>query len=187
MTKDKNSRYNRYPVGGPGEAYQQQGLTTMLVCGNSMKPFFRAGDMVAVRSVSPETIRRGSVILFSAQPDGPRIMHRVVKIFHENGARRFLCQGDNRFNPDGWIEQEQVLGKIAGRFDNRRLKPVRRYQEYMGLVLPRWYRTVKRAVKKTVTAARPFLSPWSRTILVLDHRGRCRTLVVTGRRNLRFR
>ena len=185
--KDQNSIYRQFRPGETNGGNGRQGPTRMMVCGSSMLPFFRPGDMVAVRAVSPATIRLGSVILFSAHEGAPRIMHRVVKIICEKGARRYLCQGDNRFSPDGWIDEEQVLGKIVGRFHNKDFKPVRRYHEYGGLVLTRWYRQGKSAAKKTFKQAWPVLSRWSRTITVLDQRGRRRDLVFMGRGNFPFR
>lgn len=185
--KDENSLYKQFLPGETNGAHERQGLTTMLVCGSSMRPFFRAGDMVAVQPVSPGAVRRGSVILFSAHEGAPRIMHRVVKIFRENGLCRYLCQGDNRFSPDEWVDEEQVLGKIVGRFHNRRFKPVRRYHEFAGLVFSRWYRPGKHAAKKVLMVAWPFLSRWSRTITVIDQRGRRRDLVFMGLGKLRFR
>ncbi len=163
--------------------------TVSVVCGSSMKPFFRAGQRVAVQKVVPETIRTGNVILFaSGDGDGPRFMHRVVKVVCENGGRWFLCRGDNRSRPDGLVPESRVLGRVVGRYHKGRLKPIPRYQEYGGLILAGTCRRARQAAKKVLPALWPLAAPlFVRRMAVLDNEGREKELFLLGWGKMRFR
>ena len=159
--------------------------TMVMVCG-SMKPFFHAGDMVVVRNAVPEAIKRGNVVLFAPNADTRRIMHRVVKIVNGNDGKLFLCQGDNRNHTDGFISENEVIGRVVGKFRKHQIKYIDRYQEYGSLIVSRWYRLSKATIKKTILAVWPlFVRLFAKKIYVQDRNGQDIELLFIGCRNLR--
>ena len=74
--------------------------------GSSMQPLIRRGiDPVTIVPLQ-RPLKKGDVILFTTNP-GRFVVHRVWKL--KDG---FVCPlGDNCWNPDGWIPEENVLGQ----------------------------------------------------------------------------
>lgn len=160
--------------------------TMVMVCGSSMKPFFHAGDMVMFQNAVHETIKRGNVVLFASSDNNRRIMHRVVKIVNENGGKLFLCQGDNLNYTDGFIGENEILGRVVGKYRHHQIKYIGRYQEYGSLFASRWYRLAKATAKKAIAAVWPLLMRlFAKKIYVLDRNGHDKELLFIGWGNLR--
>ncbi len=80
--------------------------------GVSMEPFVRDGDHLSVTAVAPILIRPGDIVLCTSDP-GHTVVHRVVSRKGKPGNLQFLVQGDRSPAPDGWIDEEQVFGKLT--------------------------------------------------------------------------
>ena len=72
-----------------------------------------------LRGVSPEKIKLGDVLVFKTNRPDP-IIHRVIKIWQEDGEFYFQTKGDH--NPHSYatlgedeIHQNRVIGKAAVR------------------------------------------------------------------------
>ncbi len=70
-----------------------------IVEGRSMEPLFHTGDAVLLRSVAPEEIRPGDILVYET-PDGRYIIHRVIKVYESRGTYCFIVKGDNNLVPD---------------------------------------------------------------------------------------
>ena len=80
-------------------------------CGRSMAPAIRDGDLLHVRPVVIEKLRRGDIVLF-ADGRGFRA-HRLV--FVDRGRDLFLTRGDAGVEIDGALSSSQLLGKVVAK------------------------------------------------------------------------
>jgi hypothetical protein len=81
--------------------------------GASMQPLVRDGDCLLVQPVQAGRVRVADVVLCSRGPDHI-VVHRVLRRRHGLDGYDFLVQGDQVAQPDGWIPQAQVYGRVAG-------------------------------------------------------------------------
>ena len=80
-------------------------------CGRSMAPAIRDGDLLHVRPLVIEKLRRGDIVLF-ADGRGFRA-HRLV--FVDRGRDVFLTRGDAGVEIDGALSYPQLLGKVVAK------------------------------------------------------------------------
>jgi hypothetical protein len=91
----------------------QAGLSRGLVGkGESMRPMVREGDLLEIQPADPSSIHRGEIVLCLLK-DGHVVIHRVVRIDRRAAGLRFLIQGDQVLEPDGWIGAYSVLGRLV--------------------------------------------------------------------------
>ena len=89
------------------------GLSLRLVGkGESMRPMVREGDLLEIQPADPSSIQRGEIVLCLLE-DGRVVIHRVVRIDRRANGLRFLVQGDQALEPDGWVEADSVLGRLV--------------------------------------------------------------------------
>jgi hypothetical protein len=77
-----------------------------------MQPLLRDGDCLLVQPVQARRIRVGDVVLCSTQADCI-VAHRVLRRLPGPDGYTFLVQGDQVAQPDGWIPQRQVYGRVT--------------------------------------------------------------------------
>ena len=78
--------------------------------GYSMYPLIVPGrDEVFVERVSPESLRRGDVVLYRRRDEDILVLHRIWK--REGDA--FFLVGDNQKEIEGPLEASQIKGKIS--------------------------------------------------------------------------
>lgn len=79
--------------------------------GYSMYPLIVPGrDEVFVERVSPESLRRGDVVLYRRMDENILVLHRIWK---RKGDAFFLV-GDNQKEIEGPLEASQIKGKMTG-------------------------------------------------------------------------
>jgi signal peptidase I len=83
-----------------------------LAQGTSMHPLVRNGDILMVDPVKSGKIRVGDVVLCTPAV-GSVVVHRVIRTKKTRKATRYLVQGDQASQPDGWISQEQVTARLS--------------------------------------------------------------------------
>ena len=95
-------------------APQVSGVRFASVLSDSMRPSMGTGDMIVVRSVDPERIKVGDVILFRSGADpNTTIAHRVVEIVNGGGSPAFVTKGDaNEVEDRGAVSASRVQGKV---------------------------------------------------------------------------
>ena len=79
--------------------------------GRSMAPAIRDGDLLHVRPVVIEKLRKGDIVLF-ADGRGFRA-HRLV--FVDRGRDVFVTRGDAGVEIDGALSSPQLLGKVVAK------------------------------------------------------------------------
>lgn len=79
--------------------------------GSSMHPLVRDGDTLLIRPRQPESIGAGDVVLCETDA-GQLLVHRVIRRRAEGDGIRFLVQGDQVADPDGWIPAVRVHGRL---------------------------------------------------------------------------
>ena len=91
-------------------ALSERGWVWAIVCGHSMVPTLRHGDLVRVAPIVD--IRPGDVVVFVHR--GRILQHRVLSVSGDG----VLCRGDNMPSADAPVPRAAVLGKsieVAGR------------------------------------------------------------------------
>lgn len=82
-----------------------------IVLSGSMETEIYPGDVVIVKEIDPNTLKKGDIIAFRQKE--VVITHRIVEVIEENGEKRFVTKGDNNNEND----QSQVeLSDVEGVF-----------------------------------------------------------------------
>lgn len=77
--------------------------------GSSMSPFIMSGDSVIISPVYSTTkLTVGTIVVISYPTRKKIIFHRIIKA---NG-QLYLIKGDNISTPDGWINYDQIIGRV---------------------------------------------------------------------------
>ena len=95
-----------YPL--MAEMLEKDGTVTFTVAGWSMQPMvYNRRDTVTL--VKPQLpLKKYDLPLFRLD-NGKFILHRVVKVY-KNG--NYKCQGDNRWEPEDNIRDDQIIGVV---------------------------------------------------------------------------
>lgn len=89
--------------------------------GNSMRPFFRPGDLIVFVPCRVEEVRKGDVIIFIPPGQKERVVHRVVS----KGFEGIRTKGDaNPCRDAGELRQEDIVGRAVSVERNRMVLPV---------------------------------------------------------------
>lgn len=106
-----------------------------------MIPLVRDKDVLLVEPVK-NLVRIGDIILCSVQPDRV-VVHRVIRRRSAPYGFYFLVQGDQAAQPDGWIQQAQVLGRVTEIERGERLldmhSPAVRVLGFLAVQNSRWH------------------------------------------------
>jgi uncharacterized repeat protein (TIGR01451 family) len=80
-------------------------------CGTSMVPAIRDGDLLHVRPVVVDKLRKGDIVLFA---DGSYFRaHRLVLVDRDRDV--FITQGDAGAERDGALSSQHLLGKVVAK------------------------------------------------------------------------
>lgn len=80
--------------------------------GVSMKPLVRDGDVLVVEPLGQDQPRVGEVVLCSTASER-MVVHRVIRRQIKNGIQYSQVQGDQIPQADGWMSDEEVLGRVT--------------------------------------------------------------------------
>lgn len=116
------------------------------VKGDSMYPFLRDDDLVVIKTLSYEKLRKGNVLVFKGR-QGEYIIHRLVK-----KAQSGCChlQGDGYKLSSEPIAKNALIGKAIGIIRGDNFVRFNRFNEWIswGLsYLRRYYIGVRKKVK----------------------------------------
>lgn len=75
-----------------------------VISSSSMEPVYYEGDVVFIKKVDPSTLEVRDIIVFEARGGGIPIVHRIVEIVVEDGARYFVTMGDNNSFRDTYYD-----------------------------------------------------------------------------------
>ncbi len=102
--------------------------------GTSMQPFLQDGDVVELAPLGKRSVGWGEVALVRA-PGGGLLLHRVYRTRRLNGVRQILVRGDNRPASDGWINPDDVLGRVHRAWRGGRRLPITSARVWAWMVL----------------------------------------------------
>jgi signal peptidase len=92
------------------------GLRALSVQTGSMKPAIDPGALVLVRSVSPDSLKRGDVITYKSKVNpGTTTTHRIVERSGlPDGPKTTITKGDANKIADAPVYDPQIVGKVVG-------------------------------------------------------------------------
>ena len=104
-------------IKNPDEIPSFCGWKPFIVLSGSMETEIFPGDLVIVKEVDTNTLKKDDIIAF--QENQIVITHRIVDVIEENGIRKYVTKGDNNNTKDkGFVFENQVEGlyqfKISG-------------------------------------------------------------------------
>ena len=76
-----------------------------------MQPLVRDGDILLVKPLGERLPGLGEVVLCVTESNAV-LVHRVIHRQLRSHDYHFLVQGDQVAQPDGWIPQAQIYGKV---------------------------------------------------------------------------
>ncbi|XP_057855439.2 uncharacterized protein LOC131065061 isoform X2 [Cryptomeria japonica] len=97
----------------------------VVVLSGSMEPGFKRGDILFLH-MSKAPIRAGDIVVFNVEGKDISIVHRVIKVHEQEGAKDvyYLTKGDDNDEDDyeggiyaddqKWLRQQDVAGRIVG-------------------------------------------------------------------------
>lgn len=86
------------------------GYKPFIVLSGSMETEIYKGDLVVVKNVDAETLKKNDVIAFRDNEDYV-VTHRIVEVINENGKLKFITKGDNNNTNDfDYVEISDVEG-----------------------------------------------------------------------------
>lgn len=86
-------------------------LFTIVVGSGSMRPVIQKGDLVLVKKVKPNTLKKDDILVFNHERI--TVVHRIIEIKTQNGEPVFYTKGDANKNADDYgIDSENAIGKV---------------------------------------------------------------------------
>lgn len=95
------------------------GFRAYVIVTNSMEPKIKVGDIILVKKVNPDKLKKGDTISYLGTEDTYKnkiIAHNIIEITKEDGKKIFYTQGINSMNVDPAVYEEQIIGKVIYRF-----------------------------------------------------------------------
>lgn len=95
------------------------GYRTYVIASNSMYPILKYGDVVLVKEVDFNSIKKGDVITYYGKEGEVKdkiITHEVIDILTENETTVLKTKGKANTGIDPYVYQDQVYGKFTYRF-----------------------------------------------------------------------
>ncbi|MCM8792019.1 MAG: signal peptidase I [Candidatus Omnitrophica bacterium] len=98
-------------------------LFTLL--GNSMYPTLKSGWKAKLKSINPEEIKEGDIVIFSAKKI---VCHRIIGKFRWNKKYYFIHKGDNQYM-GAVFKEDMLIAKVVEVYDeNNKMVDKERWQ-----------------------------------------------------------
>ena len=81
---------------------------SMIVTGNSMRPFLKHGRDKICMKKTDRKLRKGDIVFYRRE-NGQYVMHRILKC----GDQSYTLLGDGQIVPEAGIRQEQIFARIT--------------------------------------------------------------------------
>ena len=99
-----------------GNWYEKDNFTKEEFYDSSLKNGFNKGDIIVLKGINAENIKRGNVIVYSTNRYKYPIIHRVVKKEGNPGSYIIETKGDNNLQQDPEkITDDKLIGKTVFR------------------------------------------------------------------------
>ncbi len=96
--------------------YENAGLSKDTLYNAKFKNGFNKGDIIVLKGLRPEKVKKGDVIVYSTTRYKYPIIHRVVNIINDNNSINFETKGDNNPVKDPeTVQSSKMLGKAIFR------------------------------------------------------------------------
>ena len=95
------------------------GYRSYVIASNSMYPVLKYGDVILVKDVKFDDIKKGDVITFKGEVGKIKdkiITHEVVDFHYENGEKLLKTKGRANTGFDPYVSASQVYGRLCYRF-----------------------------------------------------------------------
>lgn len=95
------------------------GYHTYVIASNSMYPVLKYGDVVLVKEIDFNTIKKGDIITYYGKEGEVKdkiITHEVIDILKENDTTVLKTKGRANTGVDPYVYKDQVYGKFVYRF-----------------------------------------------------------------------
>ena len=103
------------------------------MCGNSMYPTLKAGDVGIVKKCSIADLKIGDIIVFKQK--GKLIAHRLISIIAENESYLFVAKGDKNSHPDKPFTVEALVGTVYSFQQKNKVKRIdSAYMKMLGFI-----------------------------------------------------
>ncbi len=119
----------------------------LVLKGNSMRPWFHPGDILVIRSISPQAVKKLQIIAFESKGCKELVTHRVLKVVKRNGQLAFLTRGDGCKVTDPLVMEGVLRGKVVGKVKNGQLKDMTRTKEVISYYSSRIYWILRRLAR----------------------------------------
>ncbi|MBU0460456.1 MAG: signal peptidase I [Nanoarchaeota archaeon] len=98
-----------------GEWYEERGISKEQFAQFPFRDGFRKGDVIILWRANQDNLELGDILVFQGNKPQP-IIHRIIKVWEENGETFYQTKGDHNadsFEPimETKIEQERVYGQ----------------------------------------------------------------------------
>ena len=150
------------------DALRIRGRVLLRTHGSSMLPWMRPGDISRVRRTSVEDVRCGDLVLFRRH--NRLFVHRIVDERVRLGVRQVSAKGDAHPDSDGWLEMDELLGRVVVIYRRgRHIRLETRSQVALGRVIAQlslWSRFWYPAARFVAVTSRPMrrtVSHWLAT------------------------
>lgn len=88
------------------------GVSPTVIYSGSMRPALDVGDIVLIDKVDIEEIQENDIIQYVSYDNVTLVIHRLVKVYEEEGKTYFITKGDANDDPDSKpITENRILGK----------------------------------------------------------------------------
>ncbi len=150
------------------DALRIRGRVLLRTYGSSMLPWMRPGDISRVRRTNVENVRCGDLVLFRRH--NRLLVHRIVDERVKLGVRQVSAKGDAHPDSDGWLEMDELLGRVVVIYRrSRHIRLETRSQVALGRVIAQlslWRRFWYPAARFVAVTSRPMrrrVSHWLAT------------------------
>ena len=88
------------------------GIKTYVIISGSMEPNLQIGDIVIVKKIGQDELKKGDIISF--RQGQSVITHRIAEVIEKDGKTQYKTKGDNNNTEDsGSISYDMIEGKVV--------------------------------------------------------------------------
>ena len=86
-------------------------IRPIAIATGSMEPNLSIGDVAIIEKCTPNDLKVGDIIEY--QMEGYTVIHRIIKIYQEDGEFFYITKGDNNQTQDRLpVSEDQLIGKV---------------------------------------------------------------------------
>ena len=90
------------------------GFKQYMVLTGSMEPNYNIGDLIIVKEIRENEIKKGDVITYSIGNSNETVSHRIIDISKKDGNIQYQTKGDNNNAPDtDLVNFNEIQGKVV--------------------------------------------------------------------------